>query len=78
MIDIVRELTGAAMITVPSSEKDFMNPEASADIERYYVSSEMTARNRVKLMRLAWILLGQSSETAISNMRNSMAVPRIS
>jgi 4-hydroxyphenylacetate 3-monooxygenase len=58
MIDIVRELTGAAMITVPSSSKDFDNPEIAKDIERYYVSGSMTARERVALMRLAWDFIG--------------------
>ncbi|MGX1309836.1 4-hydroxyphenylacetate 3-monooxygenase [Amorphus suaedae] len=58
MIDIVRELTGAAMITLPSSSKDFDNPEAIGDIERYYVSGDMSARDRVQLMRLAWDFIG--------------------
>lgn len=58
MIDIVRELTGAAMISLPSSYKDFDNPETRADLERYYVSSDMSARDRVKLMRLAWDFIG--------------------
>ena len=58
MIDIVRELTGAAMITLPSSAKDFDNVEGKADIERYYVSGDMTARKRVRLMRLAWDFIG--------------------
>lgn len=58
MIDIVRELTGAAMISLPSSTRDFGNPQMLADIERYYVSSEMGARERVQLMRLAWDFIG--------------------
>lgn len=58
MIDIVRELTGAAMITLPSSVKDFDNPETAADIERYYRSSHLDARQRVALMRLAWDFIG--------------------
>jgi 4-hydroxyphenylacetate 3-monooxygenase len=58
MIDIVRELTGAGMITLPSSMKDFENPESAADIERYFVSSKMGARERVRLMRLAWDFIG--------------------
>ncbi|MEJ2436172.1 MAG: 4-hydroxyphenylacetate 3-hydroxylase C-terminal domain-containing protein, partial [Pseudolabrys sp.] len=58
MIDIVRELTGAAMITLPSSVKDFANREAAADIERYFVSSGMSARERIALMRLAWDFIG--------------------
>jgi 4-hydroxyphenylacetate 3-monooxygenase len=58
MIDIVRELTGAAMITLPSSAKDFANPEAAPDIERFFVSNGMNARERVALMRLAWDFIG--------------------
>jgi 4-hydroxyphenylacetate 3-monooxygenase len=58
MIDIVRELTGAAMITLPSSSKDFDNPESAEDIERYFVSGQMGARDRVRLMRLAWDFIG--------------------
>jgi 4-hydroxyphenylacetate 3-monooxygenase len=58
MIDIVRELTGAAMITLPSSAKDFENPESRPDVERYFVSGSMGARDRVRLMRLAWDFIG--------------------
>jgi 4-hydroxyphenylacetate 3-monooxygenase len=58
MIDIVRELTGAGMITLPSSVKDFDSPESRADVERYFVSGKMSARDRVRLMRLAWDFIG--------------------
>jgi 4-hydroxyphenylacetate 3-monooxygenase len=58
MIDIVRELAGAAMITLPSSMKDFENPEEHSDVERYFVSGTMGARDRVRLMRLAWDFIG--------------------
>jgi 4-hydroxyphenylacetate 3-monooxygenase len=58
MIDIVRELAGAAMITLPSSMKDFENEEERADVERYFVSATMGARDRVRLMRLAWDFIG--------------------
>ncbi len=58
MIDIVRELTGAAMITLPSSVADFENPESAADIERYFRSATTDARARVALMRLAWDFIG--------------------
>jgi 4-hydroxyphenylacetate 3-monooxygenase len=58
MIDIVRELTGAGMITLPSSSKDFANPEAGPDLERYYVSGKLSARERTQLMRLAWDFIG--------------------
>ena len=58
MIDIVRELTGAAMITLPSSRKDLDNPEPAKDIERFFRSAAMGARQRVALMRLAWDFIG--------------------
>jgi 4-hydroxyphenylacetate 3-monooxygenase len=58
MIDIVRELTGAGMITLPSASSDFDNPESAADLTRYFVSGAMPARDRVKLMRLAWDFIG--------------------
>jgi 4-hydroxyphenylacetate 3-monooxygenase len=58
MIDIVRELTGAAMITLPSSAADFGNPQAARDIERYFQSASVGARERIALMRLAWDFIG--------------------
>src|SRR3954464_6664876 len=58
MIDIVRELTGAGMITLPSSSADFENPEAARDIERYFQSASVGARERIALMRLAWDFIG--------------------
>ena len=58
MLDIVRELTSAAMITVPSSVRDFDNPEAAKDIARYYQSAALPARERIQLMRLAWDFIG--------------------
>src|SRR5205823_14638993 len=58
MIDIVRELTGAGMITLPSSGKDFDNPQAGPDIERCFQSASVGARERIALMRLAWDFIG--------------------
>jgi 4-hydroxyphenylacetate 3-monooxygenase len=58
MIDIVRELTGAAMITLPSSRADLDNPEPAKDVERFFRSGAMGARERVALMRLAWDFIG--------------------
>jgi 4-hydroxyphenylacetate 3-monooxygenase len=58
MIDIVRELTGAGMITLPSSVEDFESKETRADIERYFQSASVGARDRIALMRLAWDFIG--------------------
>jgi len=58
VIDIVRELSGASMISVPSSAKDFDNREAARDIDRFFQSASMNARERIALMRLAWDFIG--------------------
>jgi 4-hydroxyphenylacetate 3-monooxygenase len=58
MLEIIRELTGAAMITLPSSRDDFANPQMSADIERYMRSGSSDARSRVAVMRMAWDFIG--------------------
>lgn len=58
MIDIIRELAGAAMITLPSSVKDLDSPETAADMERYMQSGKAGARERIALMRLAWDFIG--------------------
>jgi 4-hydroxyphenylacetate 3-monooxygenase len=58
MIDMVRELTGAAMITLPSSFKDLDNPDTAKDVERFYRSAKTDARTRIALTRLAWDFIG--------------------
>ncbi|MGF7161847.1 4-hydroxyphenylacetate 3-monooxygenase [Rhodoligotrophos appendicifer] len=58
MIEIIRELTGSAMVTLPSSVKDLESPLTAPDMERYMASGNSTARDRIKLMRLAWDFVG--------------------
>jgi 4-hydroxyphenylacetate 3-monooxygenase len=58
MIEIIRELTGSAMITMPSSVKDLESVETGPDIERYMASGVCGARERIALMRLAWDFIG--------------------
>jgi 4-hydroxyphenylacetate 3-monooxygenase len=58
MLEIIRELAGAAMITLPSSVEDFANPDMAHDIDRYMRSGASTAKDRVALMRLAWDFIG--------------------
>lgn len=58
VFDIVREITGSAMITTPSSSADLANPESAPDIERYYQSASLPAGERIALMRLAWDFIG--------------------
>ena len=58
MLEIIRELAGAAFITLPSSEADFGNLEIAADLERYMRSATTDAKSRVRLMRMIWDFLG--------------------
>ncbi len=58
IIDIARELSGGAMIMLPSSVRDFDNPEIAADLERYVSSPGFTARERVALLKMAWDIIG--------------------
>lgn len=58
MVDIVRELSGGAMIMLPSSHKDYENPAIAADLERYVASPGTNSRERVALMKMAWDLIG--------------------
>jgi 4-hydroxyphenylacetate 3-monooxygenase len=54
----VRELAGGAFQTMPSSEASFFSPETRAHAERYYQSSTTPARDRIKLLKLIWDLIG--------------------
>ncbi len=58
MLEIIRELAGGAMITLPSSLADFESPQTAGDVERYYCSGSADAKSRVALMRLAWDFIG--------------------
>lgn len=58
MLDMVRELAGGGLIQLPSSVVDFDHPEMGPVIERYIQSPDITAEERVKLMKLAWDMIG--------------------
>jgi 4-hydroxyphenylacetate 3-monooxygenase len=58
MLETIRELAGAAMITLPSSARDFDNPQMAADIARYMQSASADARTRVAILRMAWDFIG--------------------
>lgn len=58
LIDMARELSGGAMVMLPSSAKDYENPTAAADLERYVASPGFPSRERVALLKLAWDLIG--------------------
>jgi 4-hydroxyphenylacetate 3-monooxygenase len=58
MLETIRELVGSGMITLPSSFRDFENPDIAHDIDRYMGSGSADAKQRVALMRLAWDFIG--------------------
>ena len=58
MLEIIRELAGAAMITLPSSARDFDNLDMASDIARYMQSGSANAKTRVATLRMAWDFLG--------------------
>jgi 4-hydroxyphenylacetate 3-monooxygenase len=58
MLEIIRELAGSAMITLPSSLHDFESAATAGDVERYMRSASTDAKARVALMRLAWDFIG--------------------
>ena len=58
MFEIVRELTGAGMITLPATNREIDGQETAQDVARFYQSNVMGARDRIRLMRLAWDFIG--------------------
>jgi len=58
MLEIIRELAGAAMITLPSSRADLESPETAPDVERYMRSASSDAESRIALMRLVGDFIG--------------------
>jgi 4-hydroxyphenylacetate 3-monooxygenase len=58
VINSLRELAGGGMIMLPSSVKDFDNPEIAALIEKTQQSPAADAAEKVKFYKLAWDAVG--------------------
>ena len=58
MMRTLRELAGGAFQAVPSSEQSFLSPQTAADTQRYYRSTGVPARERIKLLKLVWDFVG--------------------
>jgi 4-hydroxyphenylacetate 3-monooxygenase len=58
VINTLRELAGAGMIMLPSSSRDFDNPEVAGLIGKTQQSPAADAVNRVKFYKLAWDAVG--------------------
>lgn len=53
----LRELAGGGFIAIPSAQS-FDSAETAEDVQRYYRSAAMPARERVRLLKLMWDLVG--------------------
>ncbi len=58
MLTYLRELSGGALLQVPSSYRDYLNPAIAADLRRFVRSPGLASVERVKLYKLAWDLVG--------------------
>jgi 4-hydroxyphenylacetate 3-monooxygenase len=58
VINTLRELAGGGMIMLPSSVKDFDNPEIAGLIEKTQQSPASGAADKVKFYKLAWDAVG--------------------
>jgi 4-hydroxyphenylacetate 3-monooxygenase len=54
----LRELAGGGLIMLPSSAKDFSNPEIARLIEKTQQSPAANAADKVKFYKLAWDAVG--------------------
>ena len=56
--DIVRELMGGGPIQMPADSSVMLDPELNEKFETYWSMPDESAKDRMKLMRLAWDFLG--------------------
>ena len=56
--DIVRDLMGGGPIQMPADSSVMEDPDLNAKFETYWSLPDTSAKNRMKLFRLAWDLLG--------------------
>lgn len=52
--ELIQLVAAGGLIQIPSSAKDFNNPELRPFIDLYYKGADMDAEQRVKLSKLAW------------------------
>ncbi len=57
-IQILRELSGAGVLQVPSSYRELESKEIMEDLKRYIRSPDLRTEERIKLFRLAWDVIG--------------------
>jgi 4-hydroxyphenylacetate 3-monooxygenase len=58
LIATIRDLAGGALIMLPSSVRDFANPEMRAIIDKTQRSASMDPEHKVKFLKAAWDAIG--------------------
>jgi 4-hydroxyphenylacetate 3-monooxygenase len=58
MLNYLRDLAGAGVIGLPSSYRDYENPEIAKDVRRFIQSPGTSSEERTKLFKIAWELIG--------------------
>ena len=58
VIQTIRELAGGALIMLPSSVRDFANPEMTAIIHKTQRSAALEPEQKVKFLKAAWDAIG--------------------
>src|SRR5262249_32112374 len=57
-LHLLRQLGGGGLLQVPDSSAALVAPETAADIRRYVRSPGVPSEERIKLLKLAWDLVG--------------------
>ena len=70
VLGMIRELCGGGLIQLPSSVEDLKSAEVAPVLERYVQSPGVTSEERVKLLKLAWDMVG--SEFASRHLQYEM------
>ena len=58
VIELLRELTGGSIFQMPADASVLRNEELASEFEAHWWSANATARERMKLYRLAWDFVG--------------------
>lgn len=58
LINTVRELSGGALIMLPSSHRDWSNPHTSNLINKTQKSAKYNSQDKVKFLKAAWDVIG--------------------
>ena len=56
--NIFEQVVAGGLIQLPSSSRDFLNPEIRPYLDKYYRGTGIDAENRVKLLKMVWDTIG--------------------